>query len=111
MNIEITPENLLIQLGYQTTPVLMQQMEAIITNTPNFDAFSKHLLSLHDSLQHISGYIAMSNSSSHLKIKTESSSDADFTEFTDILEKWSQKYKVSLRRIEGKPTFYILGQV
>jgi len=111
MNIEITPENLLIQLGYQTSPVLMKQMEAIIANTPNFDAFSKHLLSLHDSLQHISGYIAMSNSSDHLKIKTESSSDTDFPEFEEILEKWSTKYKVTLKRIEGKPTFYILGQI
>ncbi len=111
MNIEITPENLLIQLGYQTTPVLMKQMEAIIANTPNFNTFSKHLLSLHDGLQHINGYIAMSNSHDHLKIKTESSSDADFAEFKEILEKWSSKYKVTLNRIEGKPTFYIIGQV
>ena len=111
MHIEITPENLLIQLGYQPTPALLKQMEAIIANTKNFDAFSKHILSLKDELEHFGGYIAMSNSSDHLKIKSDDpAKPEDIAAFEEVLQKWSSKYKVALQKVEGKPTYYILGQ-
>ena len=109
MNIQITPENLLIQLGYPTTPAMMTQMEKIIANTQGFDTFSKHILSLHDELKHYGGYIAMSNSSAYLKVKTEHTRDEDVAPFLETLEKWSEKYKVSLAKVEGKHTFYITG--
>jgi len=110
MHIEITPENLLIQLGYQPTPALLKQMESIMENTRNFDAFSKHILSLKDELQHFGGYIAMSNSSNYLKIKSDHSKAEDIAAFEEVLQKWSSKYKVALQKVEGKPTYYILGQ-
>jgi len=110
MHIEITPENLLIQLGYPTTPATIGQMEAIIANTEHFDSFSKHILSLNDELKHFGGFIAMSNSLPYLKIKTESSREEEVTPFIETLEKWSEKYKVTLKRVEGKNTFYIIGQ-
>ena len=109
MHIQITPENLLIQLGYPTTPVTITQMEGIIAATSGFDTFSKHILSLHDELKHYGGYIAMSNSSQHLKIKTEHSRAEDIEPFVAALEGWSEKYKVTLQKVEGKQTFYILG--
>jgi len=111
MHIEITPENLLIQLGYQPTPTLMEQMKNIIAHTKNFDVFSKHLLSLSDELQAIGGFIALSNSVNYLKIKADNSKGVDIQAFEAILEKWSNKYKVTLKKVEGKPTFYIIGQV
>ena len=70
MHIEITPENLLIQLGYPANPVMIKQMEVIIANTEHFDTFSKHILSLNDELKHLNGFIAISNSTQYLKIKT-----------------------------------------
>ena len=110
MPIRITPENLLIQLEYPNTPAMIAQMEEIIANTRHFDAFSKHLLSLQDDLRRYNGYIAMSNSSKYLKIKTEQSRAEDIAPFVETLEKWSEKYKVTLKKVEGKYTFYIIGQ-
>ena len=110
MPIRITPENLLIQLEYPITPAMVAQMEEIIANTRHFDAFSKHLFSLRDELKRYNGYIAMSNSSKHLKIKTEKSREEDIAPFVKALEKWSEKYKVTLKKVEGKYTFYIIGQ-
>jgi len=110
MHIQITPENLLIQLGYPATPSTLAQMEAIFQNTKGFENFSKHILSLQDELKHYGGFIAMSNSSKYLKIKTEYTRAEDVEPFIEVLEKWSEKYKVSLKKVEGKNTFYILGQ-
>ena len=110
MNIDITPENLLIQLGYPANPTTMKQMEVIIANTEHFDTFSKHILSLNDELKHLNGFIAMSNSTQYLKIKTENTKAEEVTPFVETLEKWSDKYKVTLKRVEGKNTFYIIGQ-
>ncbi len=109
MHIDITPENLLIQLGYPTTPVMMEQMKEIMANTDGFDKFSKHLLSLNDELQHVGGYIAMSNSAKFLKIKTDKLGENDIEAFEEILNRWSEKYKVELKKVEGKNTFYIIG--
>lgn len=109
MNIEITSENLLIQLGYPISPATTKQMEEIIVNTNGFDKFSKHLLSLHDDIRYLNGYIAMSNSSKYLKIKTDSSGTEELEAFSNILGKWSKKYKVTLQKVEGKNTFYIIG--
>ena len=111
MHIDITPENLLIQLEYPATSATMEQMKAIINNTKDFEKFSKHILSLNDELKHLGGFIAMSNSSKYLKIKTKYSRIEDVTPFVEALEKWSNKYKISLRRVEGKDTFYIIGQI
>ena len=111
MHIQITPENLLIQLGYPATPAMMTQMEEIIANTKGFESFSRHILSLHDALRQYGGYIAMSNSSNHLKVKTEHSRAAEVKPFVEALEAWGEKYKVALKKVEGKQTFYILGQV
>jgi len=110
MHIEITPENLLIQLGYQPTPTLLKQMKTIMTQTSNFSHFSKHLLSLKDELQPIGAFIAMSNSQEYLKVKLESASDSEVSVFVKTLKKWGEKYKVALQKVEGKNTFYILGQ-
>ncbi|NKQ40471.1 MAG: hypothetical protein HF962_02750 [Sulfurovum sp.] len=110
MHIDITPENLLIQLGYPTTPVMLEQMKDIIDNTRGFSKFSKHILSLNDELRHLAGYIAMSNSFKYLKIKTDNSSTDDVSAFVKTLNKWSDKYKVSLEKVDGKNTFYVIGQ-
>ena len=110
MHIEITPENLLIQLGYTNSEVMLEQMNAIFKNTNNFDKFSKHILSLNDEIQHYGGYIAMSNSLGYLKIKTDNKKEEIVSAFLSTLEQWSDKYKVALEKVEGQNTFYIIGQ-
>jgi len=111
MTIDLSPEALLSQLGYPTTAHTIEQMKKIIDNTNNFENFSKHILSLHDSLAHIKGYIAMSNSNNYLKIKrSEELSDEMAKEFEETIQSWAKKYKVKLEKVPNKPTYYILGQ-
>jgi len=110
MHIEITPENLLVQLGYHTTEVMMDQMNTIFKNTNNFNNFSKHLLSLNDEIEHLGGFVAMSNSFGHLKIKTENTKEDNLIAFREAISKWSDKYKVDLKKVDGKDTYYIIGQ-
>jgi len=109
MDINITAENLLIQLDNKVTDATLAQMNKIIDNTNGFDSFSKHILSLKDELAHLHGYINMSNSKENLKIKTDLDSQNAVEEFTDTVQKWAQKYKVSIDKVEGKNTYYIIG--
>jgi predicted ATP-grasp superfamily ATP-dependent carboligase len=111
MTIDLSPEALLSQLGYPTTEHTIEQMKRIIDNTNNFEQFSKHILSLHDNLAHVKGYIAMSNSNDYLKIKQgEEISNEVAEEFTNKVKSWANKYKVKLKKVDNKQTYYILGQ-
>jgi len=111
MNIDLTPEVLLSQLGYSKTEHSIEQMKNIIENTKNFEKFSNHILSLHDNLAHLKGFVAMSNSQNNLKIKgSQDISDEISEEFTEKVENWAKKYKVKIQKVSNKPTYYILGQ-
>ncbi|MBD3790273.1 MAG: hypothetical protein IE885_07945 [Campylobacterales bacterium] len=111
MHIDLTPEAMLAQLGYSQNEHTLAQINSIIANTKNFDHFSKHLLSLQDALAVEKGYIAMSNSENYLKIKCDEDSSADnLSAFNDIVHHWSDKYRISLKQVDHKPTYYILGQ-
>lgn len=111
MHIDITPEALLRQFGYQVNNHTLSQIKSAIENTPGFDNFSKHLLSLKDAIAHYDGFIALSNSHSYFKIKCEiDNSQENIKEFSDTLLDWSNKYKVLLKQVDDKPTYYILGQ-
>ena len=111
MQINLTPEALLSQLGYSQTDSSMVQMNATIKNTRGFEKFSKHLLALHDELAHIKGFVALSNSKNVFKIKcSEDVSNAITEEFITLVESWSTKYKVQIEKVANKTTYYILGQ-
>ena len=110
MNLELTPEALLSQFGYQKSEPMLKQMEKIINNTNKFNSFSQHLLSLRDSLAPLKGYIAMSNSENYLKIKRgEEVSKEIAKEYKDTIMKWADKYKVELQNVKNSSTYYILG--
>ena len=109
MNIELTPNTLLIQLGYPVKDATMAQIERIINNTPGFDKFAKHILTLNDEVKRFAGIVAMSNSKDYLKVKTDSTTPEEIEAFNDYLKQWAQKYKVALEKVEGKNTYYILG--
>ena len=110
MNIDITPENILTQLGYNPSENALSQVKNIINNTKNFDKFSKHIFSLNDEIKHIGGFVAMSNSNDYFKIKLNDSSSEMAEEFKKAVDRWSQKYKVQIQKVENKNTYYIIGQ-
>jgi len=111
MQIDLTPEALLSQLGYSKTEQSIEQMKKTIDNTHGFSNFSKHILALHDELAHIKGFIALSNSRDAFKIKcSEEVSEEIKEEFSTLIENWSKKYKVETQKVANKPTYYIIGQ-
>ena len=77
MHLDLTPEALLTQLGYTKNEHELNQMNKIISNTNGFDHFSQHILSFNDALAIEKGFIAMSNSEDHLKIKCLEDPSAD----------------------------------
>ena len=110
MNLELTAEALLSQFGYPKSEQTVKQMESIINNTNKFSSFSQHLLSLNDSLAHVKGYIAMSNSENYLKIKRgEGLSKEIADEYNHTITSWADKYKVELQNVKDTSTYYILG--
>ena len=111
MHLELTPEALLAQLGYTSTEQTRKQINEIINNTKGFDAFVQHIPSFNDALKVEKGFMAMSNSVNHLKIKCEEDPTADnLTAFTALVNHWAEKYKLTLKQVENKATYYIIGQ-
>lgn len=111
MHIDLTPEALLAQLGYTRTEYTLKQMNTIISNTKGFDTFAQHILSLNDALAIEKGFITMSNSENYLKIKCDEDSSADnLSAFTKQIKHWADKYRVTLKQVDNKNTYYIIGQ-
>ena len=111
MHLELTTEALLAQLGHTQNTQSIKQMNAIIENTKNFNHFSQHIPSFNDALSVEKAFIAMSNSEKYLKIKCQEDTSADnLSAFTALVEHWADKYKLNLRQVVGKNTYYILGQ-
>lgn len=110
MQIEISPEVLLSQLGYAKNDSALKQAEQIIVKTKDFNKFSKHILSLNDHLKKMNAYVALSNSSDYLKIKCdENDADEIIEEFHEEVSHWANKYNVSLEKLKNKQVYYILG--
>jgi hypothetical protein len=111
MDINLTAEALLKQVGF-THPdeIAIAQMQKIIDNTKDFSRFSKHILSLHDHLQHVHAFIAPSNSTGYLKIKMpDASSPEILEEFHGLVDGFAKKYKVIIEKVDHKETYYIKG--
>lgn len=111
MHLDLIPEALLVQFGYVTNNHTLKQMNDIISNTNGFERFSQHLPSFNDALAVEKGFIAMSNSEDYLKIKCDVDSAADnLSAFTTLVKHWAEKYKLELKKVENKSTYYIIGQ-
>jgi hypothetical protein len=110
MHLDLTPEALLVQLGYPKSEQTLKQMNDIIDNTDGFAQFVQHLPSFNDALAVEKGYIAMSNSVPHLKIKCDEDVTADnLSAFEALVTHWADKYKLKLKAA-NKNTYYIIGQ-
>ena len=110
MQIEMTAEVVLSQLGYTKSENAIKQAELMISNTKNFDKFAKHIISLNDHLKKMNAYIALSNKSDYLKIKCdENDAEAILEEFHTEVKHWSDKYNVELQKIDDRAIYYIIG--
>jgi hypothetical protein len=110
MQLEISPEVLLSQLGYAKSESSLKQAKTVMSQTKDFGKFSKHLISLNDHLKKMNAYVALSNSSDYLKIKCdENDADEILSEFhTEVLH-WADKYNVDVERLNNKHVYYIIG--
>jgi hypothetical protein len=112
MQLEMSPEVVLSQLGYSKSDSALKQAEIMINNTKDFEKFAKHIISLNDHLKKMNAYVGFSNKTEHLKIKCdENDSDEILEEFHTEVSHWANKYNVKLEQLAGKPIYYILGAV
>jgi hypothetical protein len=107
MSIKADIENILIQLNYPVNESTKKQLETIIDNTNGFYDFAKHIFSLQDELKKVDAIVAMSNTKNFLKIKCNAKNKSEIDEFEEIINKWADKYKVKLEKVENKNTYYI----
>ena len=110
MQLNVSPEVILSQLGYSKSESSIHQAEKMIDNTNNFDKFSKHIFSLNDNLKKMNAYVGLSNKTDYLKIKCdENDADVILEEFHDEVSHWANKYNVKVQQLDKKPIYYILG--
>ncbi|MFA9374283.1 hypothetical protein [Poseidonibacter sp.] len=110
MQLHVSPEVILSQLGYSKSETSLQQAEKMINNTNEFDKFSKHIFALNDHLKKMNAYVGLSNKTDYLKIKCdENDAEAILEEFHDEVSHWANKYNVKLQQLDKKPIYYILG--
>jgi hypothetical protein len=105
----MTHEAILNQLGYAPNEALSLQLGRIEANTHGYEKIIKHILDLHEALKTDESYVALSNSNDYFKIKIDATSDTSKADALEKINHFSDKYKVELQKVEGKPTYYILG--
>jgi hypothetical protein len=100
---------ILTQLGYSITPSSEAQLARVISNTSGFEHVEKHLIALHDALKAHHSFVALSSNKDYFKIKNEAIGDAMVEEVNDMIGKWSEKYKITVEKVPGKNTYYVIG--
>ncbi len=111
MQLNVSPEVILSQLGYSKSEAALKQAQVMIENTNEFDKFSKHIISLHDHIKKMNAYVGFSNKNEYLKIKCdENDADEILEEFHEEVAHWSEKYSVKVQQLDKKPIYYILGR-
>ncbi len=107
--VSVLDETLLVQFGYQVSDNSKAQIRRIIENTKGFEHIGKHILALNDNLKPYDSYVTLSSTKDYFKIKNEGKNPEEIEEVNRIIQKWADKYKVKLQKVEGKETYYILG--
>ena len=110
MQLIVSAEVLLSQLGYSKSDDSLKQAQKVIDATNNFDKFAKQIFTLNDHLKKMNAYVTLSNKTDYLKIKCEENDSAEILEeFHEEVSHWADKYNVKLERLDKKPIYYILG--
>lgn len=105
----MTHDAVLNQLGLLPNAALLVQLDNIEKNTHGYEKIIKHILDLHESLKTSESYVALSNSKDYFKIKIDATSDIAKADAMEKINHFCEKYKVEVQKVEGKPTYYILG--
>lgn len=105
----MTQESILNQLGYAPNEALSLQLSHIEANTPGYEKIIKHIMDLHEALKTDKSYVALSNSNDYFKIKVDATGDISIASALEKINHFADKFKVALQKVEGKPTYYILG--
>jgi hypothetical protein len=100
---------MLTQLGYVPNTALIEQLQRIEKNTVGYEKIQKHIMDLHNHLKVDDAYVAMSNSTDYFKIKIESTSPEMAEEAHEKIQRFSDKFKVTLNKLDKKETYYIVG--
>jgi len=100
---------MLTQLGYLPNEALLSQLERIESNTAGYDKIQKHIMDLHDHLKVDGSFVALSNSEDYFKIKIEAPSPELADEAHEKVRHFSDKFKVTVNKLENKETYYISG--
>lgn len=103
-------EFILSSLGYHSNDGLIEQVKRILSACDLSDSEISHILNLHEKLKLYSAFVAISNSKDVFKIKCESNDEFDKKSFNDTISEWSKKYKMDIKKLENKETYYILGR-
>ena len=110
MQLEVSAEVILSQLGYSKSEASLKQAEKMMQETANFEKFAKHIFALNDHLKKMNAYVGLSNKLNHLKIKCdENDSEEILQEFHEEVSHWADKYNVNLEKTDNKHVYYILG--
>ena len=110
MQLEVSAEVILSQLGYSKSEASLNQAEKMMESTTNFDKFAKHIFTLNDHLKKMNAYVGLSNKTNHLKIKCdENDSNEILEEFHNEVSHWADKYNVKLEKLDSRHIYYILG--
>ena len=102
-------EAMLTQLGYLPNTALIKQLEQIEKNTVCYEKIQKHIMDLHDHLKVDGSFVALSNSEACFKIKVEASSTELADEAHEKIKHFSDKFKVTVNKLDNKETYYIIG--
>jgi hypothetical protein len=100
---------MLTQLGYAPNSALISQLERIEKNTTGYEKIQKHIMDLHDHLKVDGSYVALSNSEDCFKIKVEAQSAEIAEEAHEKIKHFSDKFKVTVNKLDNKETYYIVG--
>ena len=100
---------MLRQLGYAPNEALINQLEKIENNTAGYKKIQKHIMDLHDNLKIDGSFIALSNSEDYFKIKVEALSPELAQEAHEKIKHFSDKFKVTVKKLENKETYYVVG--
>jgi hypothetical protein len=100
---------MLTQLGYAPNEALINQLEKIEKNTAGYEKIQKHIMDLHDHLRVDDSFVALSNSEDYFKIKVDAKSEELALEAHEKIKHFSDKFKVTINKLENKNTYYIVG--
>ena len=112
MQLEVSAEVILSQLGYSKSEASLKQAEKMMEETANFNKFAKHIFTLNDHLKKMNAYVGLSNKLNYLKIKCDENDSTEILEeFHEEVAHWAEKYNVKLEKSDKKPLYYILGTI